>query len=75
LPAPLAGYIDKVRRHAYRVTDEDVAALRAAGYSEEAIYDLTVAAAAGAARERFEAGMRALAEALAGAEGEGDAVA
>lgn len=34
LPPELDGYVDKVARHAYRVTDEDVAAPRAAGHSE-----------------------------------------
>jgi hypothetical protein len=34
LPEALRGYLDKVARHAYKVTDEDVEALRVAGYSE-----------------------------------------
>jgi alkylhydroperoxidase family enzyme len=62
VPEPLQGYVDKVRRHAYRVTDEDVAALRAAGWSEEQVFELTVAASVGAAFERLHAGLRALGE-------------
>ena len=31
----LAGYLDKVRRHAYGVTDLDVDRLKAAGFSED----------------------------------------
>lgn len=60
LPEPLAAYIEKVSRHAYRVTDEDLAALKAAGYGEDAIFELTVAAAVGAGRARVERGLAVL---------------
>jgi len=59
-PAALATYLDKVRQHAYKVTDEDVAALRAAGYSDDQLFELTVATAWGAARLRLRAGLAAL---------------
>lgn len=59
-PADLAAYIDKVRRHAYEITDEDVAALRAAGRSEREIYEATMVTALTAGIERFEIGLRAL---------------
>jgi hypothetical protein len=62
LPAGWADYAAKVRDASYRVTDGDVAALRAAGHSEEEIFEVTVAAAAGAALQRFDAGLRALGE-------------
>ncbi len=58
--AELAAYVDKVARHAYKVTDEDVAALKKAGYSEEQIFEITVAAATGAALKRLEIGLAAL---------------
>jgi hypothetical protein len=61
LPAPLDSYITKVRDQSYRVTDRDIAALTAAGVSEDEIFELTVAAALGAALLRFDAGMRVLA--------------
>jgi alkylhydroperoxidase family enzyme len=61
VPEPLAAYVDKVRRHAYRVTDGDVEGLRSAGYSEDQIFELTVAAAYGAARRRLDAGLAAMA--------------
>src|SRR5262245_23181787 len=64
VPAELLAYVDKVHRHAYKVTDEEVAALRAAGYSEDQLFELTVSAAVGAARARLEAGLRALKAAL-----------
>jgi alkylhydroperoxidase family enzyme len=60
LPAELVGYIGKVRRHAYKVTDEDVAALKAKGYTEDQLFELTVSAALGASLERLEAGLQAL---------------
>ncbi len=59
-PAALAAYLDKVRQHAYKVTDEDVTALRAAGYSDDQLFELTVATAWGAARQRLHAGLAAL---------------
>ena len=60
LPAEVVAYVHKVRRHAHRVTDDDVAALRAAGWNDEAIYELTVAAALGQATRRLDAGLGAL---------------
>jgi alkylhydroperoxidase family enzyme len=60
VPAALQSYIDKVSRHAYKVTDEDIAALRAAGYSEDQIFELTVSCAVGAGLRRREAGLRAI---------------
>ena len=61
-PAPpeFAAYLDKVRRHAYRITDEDIEALTRAGYSDAAVFELTVAAAVAAGLERRDAGLRVL---------------
>jgi hypothetical protein len=55
-----AAYLAKVRAHAYRVTDEDVAALRRAGWTEETIYEVTIAAAAGEGLRRLDVGLAAL---------------
>ena len=55
-----AAYLDKVRRHAYKTTDEDVAALKDAGYSEDEIFEHTVSAAVAAGLERLDAGLRVL---------------
>ena len=60
MPAALGTYIDKVARHAYKVTDEDVATLKRAGHSDDALFELTVAAAVGAALHRLERGMAAV---------------
>jgi len=61
-PAPpeLAPYLEKVRRHAYRVTDADVQRLKDTGFSEDEIFEHTVSAAVAAGLERLDAGMRAL---------------
>ena len=56
----LAAYVDKVARHAYKVTDDDVAGLQRAGNSDDALFEITVAAALGAALERLERGMAAV---------------
>ena len=63
--ALLEAYLDKVRHRAATITDEDVKALLAAGHTEDAIFEATAGAASGAALDRFEAGLRALEEALA----------
>lgn len=61
---PMSGYVDKLRRHAYRVRDDDIERLCAAGYSEEQIFEVTIAAALGAGDTRLNAGLSALNEAV-----------
>jgi alkylhydroperoxidase family enzyme len=60
VPPAAEAYTDTVRRHAYRVTDAQVEALRDAGLSEDDVFELTVAAAVGAGLERLEAGLGAM---------------
>ena len=60
LPPEISNYVDKIARHAYRVTDADIETLRAAGYSEDVIFELTVSAALGAGIARLNSGMAAL---------------
>ena len=60
LPEPLAAWVEKVARHAYKTTDEDVEALKHAGYSEDEIFEATVATALGAGLARLERGLAAL---------------
>jgi len=60
VPTSLAGYVDKVALHAYRVTDEDLAALKQAGNSDDVLFEATVSAALGAALGRLERGLSAL---------------
>ena len=46
-PAPpeMGAYLDKVRDRAYTVVDRDIDELKAAGFSEDAIFEQTVAVA------------------------------
>jgi hypothetical protein len=52
--------VDTIARHAYRVTDDQLAALRA-GHSEDELFDVIVAAAVGAGVERRKLGLDAIA--------------
>jgi alkylhydroperoxidase family enzyme len=55
-PAPqLASYLEKVHSRAYTVTDADVEALKAAGISEDEIFEQTVAAAISEGLRRLDA--------------------
>jgi alkylhydroperoxidase family enzyme len=58
-PAPeaMASYLNKVRERAYTVTDSDVEALKAAGLTEDEIFEQTVGAA-------IEQGLRRLDQAM-----------
>jgi hypothetical protein len=56
----LAAFLERVQQHAYRITDEEVAALRAAGHGDDRIFELLLSAALGAAEARLSAGLRAL---------------
>lgn len=55
-PRPeLAVYLEKVRTRAYSITDSDVEQLKAAGLSEDEIFEQTVAAAIGEGMRRLDA--------------------
>ena len=60
LPQPLAAFVDKVALEAYKITDEDIDLLRQGGYSEDAIFELTLSAAVGSGAARLERGLLAL---------------
>ena len=60
MPANLLTYVDKVTLHAYEVTDQDVENLKAAGYSEDAIFEITLCASLGASLARLERGLQML---------------
>ena len=53
-------YVAKVRDHSHRVTDSDIDALKAAGVSEDEIFEMTVAAALGAALRSLYTGLNAM---------------
>ena len=58
--AAVSHYIGLVRSHPTRVTDADIERLRAAGLDDDAIFELTVAAALGAGMDRLRAGLAVL---------------
>lgn len=60
LPEPLVSYAALVREESYRISDADFARLRAAGLDDDAIFEITIAAAVGAGLQRLDAGMRAV---------------
>jgi hypothetical protein len=59
-PAELERYLEKVHLHAYRITDADVAAPKAAGITEDEIFEQTVAAAISEGLYRLDAAERVL---------------
>jgi hypothetical protein len=63
LDEPTRTLVDKVADRSYAVTDEDVAAVRASGLSEDQIFELMVCAAVGAADRQHRAALAALAAA------------
>ena len=66
LTEPLRTLIDKVARQPTRVTNEDVAAVKASGESEDQIFELVVCAAIGQATRQYETALEALAQAMTG---------
>jgi hypothetical protein len=63
LSEPIRTLVEKVANHAYRVTDEDVAAVRAAGLSEDQIFEIVICAAIGQADRQYTSALAALASA------------
>ncbi len=61
LPKEIGSFVDKIALHAFKVTDADIASLRAAGYSEDEIFELTISAALGAGIARLAGGLAVLA--------------
>ena len=59
-PPEFTSYLEKVRLHAYKVTDRDIEELKAAGFTEDEIFEHTVAAATAAGLERLDAALATL---------------
>ena len=59
MPADLQSLIDKIRAHAYKVTDDDLARVQAT-YGDDALFEIIVATALGASERRLLAGLEAL---------------
>jgi hypothetical protein len=68
LSPPLDGLLGKVATRPTQVTDADFAAARAAGFSEDELFDLVICAAVGQSSRLYDAGLAALADAVAGEE-------
>ena len=62
VPDDLRALVEKIHRHAYKVTDEEMAALQAK-YGDDRLFEIVVSASVGASRQRLNAGLRALEEA------------
>ncbi|MGH9401280.1 MAG: hypothetical protein ACRD2P_04140 [Terriglobia bacterium] len=60
LAEPLSTLIDKLTKHAYKITDEDIAAARASGLSEDKIFEIVVCAAIGQATRQYDMALAAL---------------
>ncbi len=60
LPANLVDYVRKVALNAYETTDSDLADLRASGYSDDEIFEITLCASLGAGLGRMERGLTVL---------------
>jgi len=63
-PEPVQTLVEKVCKGANTITDEDFAAVRASGLSEDQIFEITVCAAIGQAARQYEAAFAALDAAL-----------
>jgi hypothetical protein len=60
VPERFASYVDAIHDHAYRITDRVVDELKAAGASEDELFEVSVAASYGAARYRLDAALEAV---------------
>jgi hypothetical protein len=63
MPAAAAELVAKIRHQAWRITLADLDALRAVGWTEDQVFELTVAASVGAGLLRLDAGLAAIAAA------------
>jgi hypothetical protein len=59
VPTDLQALVSKIHRHAYKVTDDDLARLRET-YGDDQLFEIVVSAAVGASRIRLAAGLAAL---------------
>ena len=57
---PLGTLVDKVAKHAYRVTEEDITAAKVSGLSEDQIFEIVVCAAVGQATRQYDTARAAL---------------
>lgn len=67
LPEPMNTLVVKVARHASQITDEDIEAVKASGFTEDQVFEIVVCAAIGQAKRQYDAALAAL-EAATGKE-------
>ena len=60
LTGPPAVLVDKVARNVSSVSDEDIAATRASGLSDDQVFEIVVCAAIGQANRQYDAALAAL---------------
>jgi alkylhydroperoxidase family enzyme len=60
LAEPVGTLVDKVARHAYRVSDKDIAAARESGLNEDQVFEIVVCAAIGQATRQYDTAVAAL---------------
>lgn len=63
LSEPLDTLVDKVARHAHKLTDEEINAAKMSGLNEDQVFEIVVCAAIGQATRQYDAGIVALAAA------------
>lgn len=68
LPEPLRPLLDKVATRSAQLTDADFATAAAAGFTDDQLFELVICAAVGESTRQYEAGLAALAEAIADTE-------
>ena len=62
---PVRPLVDKIARTAWKVTDEDITAVKSAGVPEDQIFELAVCAALGQATRQLDTALAALDAAVA----------
>jgi hypothetical protein len=60
LAEPLHKLVDKVARQPHKITDEDIAAARKSGFSEDQVFEVVVCAAIGQAARQYDTAIAAL---------------
>jgi hypothetical protein len=63
ISGPLGTLVDKVAKHAYRVTDENITGAKVSGLSEDQVFEIVVCAAVGQATRQYDTAFAALQEA------------
>lgn len=63
---PLRTFSEKVAKHADKVTDQDIAAARSSGFTEDQVFELAICAGVGQATRQYDTARAALEAATGG---------